>query len=257
MKKQSLKISIITPSFNQGMFIEETITSVMDQNYPNTEHIVVDAGSTDNTLQILKKFGHKIKWISEPDNGQSDAINKGIKMATGDIIAFINSDDYYLPGAFKKVIAYFEKHPDTKLLTGDYIIINSKKDKIHHYIYWYKKILRNFPNFTMLCFANFIAQPSTFWRKSTSHEIGLFNINLRYTMDYDYWLRVMEKYPLSVIDDVLSAFRVHKESKGGSQYKSQFREEIKVASNFTNNRFLMLFKRFHNWLIVRIYSIIK
>ena len=104
-----LKLSIITPSFNQGVFIKETIDSILSQGYAQLEYIVVDGGSTDNTVEILKSYGDKIKWVSEKDNGQADAINKGLKMATGDIVAFINSDDYYLPNALHAVNDFFSE----------------------------------------------------------------------------------------------------------------------------------------------------
>ena len=118
-------ISIVTPSYNQGKFIEDTIQSVLIQNYPNFEHIIVDNCSTDGTVEILKKYPF-LKWISEPDKGQTDALNKGFRKATGDIIAYLNSDDQYCPGVFLTVADYFLEHPECKWLCGNVIFTDSK-----------------------------------------------------------------------------------------------------------------------------------
>ncbi|NTU46241.1 glycosyltransferase [Candidatus Roizmanbacteria bacterium] len=252
-----MKISIITPSYNQGLFIEETIKSVLSQNYPDLEYIVVDGGSTDNTLAILKKYTHKLKWISEKDKGQTDAINKGLKMSSGDIVAFINSDDVYLPGTLRKISKIFKRNKNVHWLSGDYVIIDQDGKKIQFFIVWYKKILRLFPFFSMLSIANFVIQPSTFWRKNIVKEIGFFDERLRYTMDYDYWLRVIQKYPLYIIHEPLSLFRIHKLSKGGSQFEKQFQEEFQVIKKYTSNKFLQYLHAFHNFFIINIYKWIK
>ena len=122
------KVSIITPSYNQGQFIEETILSAKNQDYPNIEHIVIDGNSTDSTLDILHKYDNDIIWISEPDRGQSDALNKGFRIATGEIIGWLNSDDIYLPGAVKKAVDALMNNPKFDIVYGDYLIIdeNSK-----------------------------------------------------------------------------------------------------------------------------------
>src|ERR1043165_3339789 len=119
----AVKISIVTPSFNQGRFLEETILSVLDQNYPNLEYIVIDGGSTDETLDVIRKYEDRITyWVSEKDRGQVHAINKGIEKTTGDIFGFLNSDDVYLPGTFKTVAEYFEGHPNSEWICGDTIM---------------------------------------------------------------------------------------------------------------------------------------
>ena len=114
-----MKISIVTPSFNQGQFLESTILSVLDQDYPDLEYIIIDGGSTDNSLEVIRKYTDRISyWVSEPDEGQSHAINKGWSMATGDIIAWINADDVYCPGAFSLVAKAFENNPDAVMVIG-------------------------------------------------------------------------------------------------------------------------------------------
>ena len=223
-----MKITIITPSYNQGQFIEQTIQSVLGQNYSNLEYIVMDGGSTDNTVEILKKYEGKLKWFSKKDKGQSDAINKGLKMATGSVVAWINSDDYYLPGTLQKVANEFEKNTNLKWFTGDYIIIDAKGKEIHSFVRAYKKFFSQFSSISTLSLLNYINQPSTFWRRAFIKQIGYLNESYRYCMDYDLWLRFMKVSPPAIINYPLSAFRIHSASKGGSQYKAQFREEIAV-----------------------------
>jgi glycosyltransferase involved in cell wall biosynthesis len=166
------KISIITPSYNQGQFIKETIDSVLDQNYPNLEYWVIDGGSTDNTVKILKKYGTKIKWVSEKDRGQTHAINKGLKKASGEIIAYLNSDDVYLPNSLFTIADYFMKHPDIMWLTGDYVIIDELGHQIQSGVAWYKRLFRTFPGRTSLMIGNYIIQPSTFWRSQVVKKLA-------------------------------------------------------------------------------------
>ena len=152
----SMKISVITPSFNQGRFIEQTIKSVLNQRYPDLEYIVIDGGSTDNTLEILRKYSDKIMWVSEKDKGQSSAINKGIRMATGDILAFLNSDDLYLPHTLKTVADFFKKNQKASWASGDYHIIDSRGRKIRKYVVVYKRLLRLFSLYPVLKIMNYI-----------------------------------------------------------------------------------------------------
>lgn len=251
------KFTIITPSFNQGKFIEQTINSVIHQSYPNLEYIVMDGGSTDNTVDILKKYEGRLKWFSKKDNGQSDAINKGLKMATGDIVAWLNSDDYYLPGTLHKVAEYFRNNEDTMWVSGDYRIVDENNKGIHSFVIWYKRFLRRFSSYNMLSFANYIIQPSTFWRRSLMKETGLINDSYRYCMDYDFWLRIMKKHPLHIIPTPLSAFRIHGLSKGGLQFKKQFEEEVDIAKVHDINTVLYQLHKIHNSAIKSIYSFVK
>jgi glycosyltransferase involved in cell wall biosynthesis len=251
------KISIITPSFNQGQFIEETIKSILDQNYPNLEFWVMDGGSNDSTVSILKKYGDRIKWVSQPDKGQTDALNKGLHKITGDIIAYINSDDAYLPNTLHTVAEYFEKNPGCDWLTGDYFIIDERGQKMQSWIANYKKILRLHPNRNTLAVANYIAQPSTFWSKAAFKKVGFFNDKLRYCMDFEYWLRLMEQYQLHVSDRHFSLFRIHGQSKGGAQYVKQFREEHQVVNTFITNPIVRLLHAVHAEMIILIYKLIK
>lgn len=251
------KFSIIIPSFNQGKFIRETIESVLNQNYPSVELIVMDGGSPDDTVDILKSYGSDLNWISEKDRGQTHAINKGLSKARGDILAFINSDDYYLPGAFAAVSDFFSLFSQYKWVTGDYQIIDENGNRMFSFVIWYKRLLRRFPNARMLSVTNFIAQPSTFWTREVLDEIGFFDEELHFAMDYDYWLRVIKRYPPGVIRKPLSAFRIHGSSKGGAQYRKEFETDLAIVRKHVDDKTILKLHELHNKMIVKIYDFIK
>lgn len=253
----SPKITIITPSFNQSAFIKETIDSVLAQNYSNLEYWVIDGGSTDETVSILQSYGDKIHWISEKDAGQTDALNKGFARATGEIISYLNSDDVYLPNTLHTVAEYFMAHPETGWVTGDYCIIDEKGREIQSFVVAYKRFLRSFLSLNLLLVANPIIQPSTFWRASVQQKVGLFDDKLHFCMDYEYWLRIMKLFPVQVLNNHFSLFRIHAQSKGGGQYKKQFVEEFDVASLHTANILLLFLHKLHATLIVVAYSLLK
>lgn len=210
------KISIITPSFNQGIYIEQTILSVLNQNYPNIEYIIIDGGSTDNTIDIIKKYESKITyWVSEPDKGQSDAINKGLKIATGDIINWLNSDDYYESNALNAIAEVFIKNSNINVVCGkgrqftnDKTIDYTKgldvyKNNIAKTIGWLR-----------------MDQPETFYKTSVIKSIGPLNRSLNYLMDREWWLKYILKFGISdikSIDNVVVNFRLHETSKTVSQ----------------------------------------
>ncbi|QEK50328.1 glycosyltransferase [Pedobacter aquae] len=205
------KISIITPSFNQGKFIEETILSVLNQGYPNLEYIIIDGGSTDETVEIIKKYENKLAyWISEKDNGQTHAINKGLRKATGDIFAYLNSDDCYYPNTLKLIAeAYLANNDnDDLLLIGhcywakDFNDENGQLDK---------------PRFPMtlkdaLLNTGLAPQPSMFWTMK-KNQLS-FCDSLTFCMDYEFWLQlIINKYKIIHIDRCLSLFRQHEQTK--------------------------------------------
>ncbi|MBP7928043.1 glycosyltransferase [Patescibacteria group bacterium] len=248
------KISIVTPSFNQAKFIERTIISVLAQNYPNLEYIVVDGGSTDGTLAILEKYKDKIKYVSEKDNGQSDALNKGFAMATGDILGWLNSDDCYLPGSLHKVAKLFQKHPESQWLIGFCKIINQQDVEVSRAITRYKNLLLKFlAGPATLHVANFISQPATFFTPKILQKVGGLDLNLHYAMDYDLWFRLYREVSPAVITDYLAAFRVHMSSKGTTAFNAQFRELNAVSARYTNNRMLLALGIWHNYLVQKIY----
>jgi len=229
-----LKISIITPSYNQAEFIERTIQSVLNQkgNF-ELEYIVIDGKSTDGTLSILKKYEKRLKWISEKDQGQTDAINKGLRMATGEIVAFLNSDDTYISGTLQKVANLFQQNSQTMWTYGKCKIINENDQEILHFITKIKNfLLKHYSYFKLLCI-NFISQPATFWRHEAIQKIGLLDTKQHYVMDYEYWLRLGEKFTPKVINSDLANFRRYTTSKSGSGYRRQFWQEWLVAARYS------------------------
>jgi len=214
------KISVVTPSLNQGQYIEECIKSVLFQNYPNFEHIIIDGGSSDQTIQILKKYPHLI-WISEPDNGQSDALNKGFRMATGDIVGWLNADDRYLPGTFYKVAHYMKLHPEVDIVYGDYRFIDEKGR-----VTQIRKEL-DFDLF-MLKYLHILYIPSTatFFRKKIFEDGNFLRLDFHYAMDYEFFLRLALKgYKFGHLREILAEFRWHPMSKSSLAAKKQKEEQ--------------------------------
>ena len=228
------RISIVTPSFNQAQFIGHTIESVLSQNYPNLEYIVMDGGSTDGTLEILKSYGRKIIYRSERDKGQGDAINKGLQMASGELLAYLNSDDTYQPSALIKTAEYFVENPEVVWAFGMCRIVDENDDEIRNIITSYKNFWLRRYNFLSLLVLDYISQPAVFWRKEAYEKIGGFDENEFYELDYDYWLRLGKRYQPGFIDEYLASFRVHKQAKTSANTK-HFLEEIRVAKKYTNN----------------------
>ncbi|MCB0339069.1 MAG: glycosyltransferase, partial [Bdellovibrionales bacterium] len=193
MSQKLPKFSVVTVSYNQGEFIRDTIESVLNQNYPEFEHIVIDGGSTDNTIEVLKEYSH-LNWVSEPDNGQTDALNKGFSKATGDIIAWINSDDWYAPNIFHTVA----KHLESSFLTfGASEVVDrdgNTKAKIRNTERTWLDLMKYWCSYAIP------AQPSVFFRRELLEEFkrsdGTYlDESLHYCMDFDFWLRITTKYP--------------------------------------------------------------
>jgi glycosyltransferase involved in cell wall biosynthesis len=247
------KISIITPSFNQAAFIENTINSVLSQNYPKIEYIVLDGGSTDGTIDILHRYDSKIRWISEKDLGQSNALNKGFRMASGDIFAYLNSDDTYEPGALLKVGEFFKEHAEAHWVTGKCKIIDKEGFEIRKFVSAYKNMWLNIHSYNALLVLDYISQPSTFWSREIVNKVGLYDESLYYTMDYDYSLRIGKLFKLNLINDYLANFRIHPAAKSGN-IRDHFNADYLTSSKYMNSKFLKVLHKLHNELIIRAYG---
>jgi glycosyltransferase involved in cell wall biosynthesis len=223
------KISVITPSFNQGDYIEETIRSVIMQNYPNLEYIIIDGGSNDNTVDIIKKYENSISyWVSEQDEGQSSAINKGFKRSSGDIIAWLNSDDIYLADTFIQMIRCINKFPDAGMIYGDYFQKNESTGTLI-------RINGGDFNFNRLIWDNYIPQPTVFMKSELLKTIGYLDESYHYTMDYDYWIRVSQEYPVAYCPQLLAQFRFHPESKSVKDKKKFDTDLINIFEKLLKN----------------------
>lgn len=210
------KISIITPSFNQGKYLEETILSVIGQNYPNLEYIMIDGGSTDNSVEIIKKHQeHFSYWVSEKDKGQSHAINKGFQKATGDIICWLNSDDILMEGALNKVVECFEKDEKLDLVNGHLLLIDEHSRILSNYfILKQKKWYAKHGIF-------YVAQPSMFWKRTILEKIGLLRDDFHASMDREYLIRIFKNnFTIGHLSKILAGFRMHNSSKSSAGWNN-------------------------------------
>lgn len=201
------RVSIVTPSYNQAAYLEATIRSVLGQDYPALEYLLVDGGSGDGSLEIIRKYApHFAWWVTEKDQGQADAINKGLRKTTGEIIAWLNSDDLYLPGTLQKVVAFFEEHPQVGMLYGDLQAIDSQGTRIN---------LLRYPSYTLpdLMTFHIIGQPAVFFRRRVMEQAGLLDLSYHYLLDHQLWVRMAGKTTIVHIPATLAAARYHTGAK--------------------------------------------
>jgi glycosyltransferase involved in cell wall biosynthesis len=238
------KISIVTPSYNQVMFIEETIRSVLLQEYPNFEYIVIDGGSTDGSVEIIKKYGENIDyWISKPDSGQADAINKGFARATGDILCWLNSDDMLTKDALSNVAEAWQKHGPNIIVTGGCIEFRESDRHDVHFPRFQREydVKCELPISRMLDLSNewikgiFFYQPEVFFPRSAYEEVGCIDNSLFYAMDYDLWVRfALNDVKIVVLAEPLAYFRFHSLQKTGNRIPV-LKETISVAEKYLKN----------------------
>lgn len=205
------KISVITPSRNQAEFLERTILSVLNQNYPNLEYIIIDGGSTDGSVEIIRKYEKFLTyWVSGKDKGQADAINKGFKMAGGTVFAWLNADDVYLPDAMRNAAEFFKIDSEAGMCYGKAYLINETDDTIGAYP------TEDF-DFKRLAGFNFIAQPSVFFKREVYFAAGCLDSDMHYAADYDLWIRIAKTYKVRYLPVSLSTYRLHAGSKTVSE----------------------------------------
>lgn len=206
------KVSVVTPSFNQAEYLSETLASIFDQRYPDVEVIVIDGGSTDGSLDVIKKHEGRIAyWESEKDRGQAHAINKGFEKATGEILCWLNSDDVFLPGALDAVAHFFGAHSDWDWISGPSLKFGQGAYEVSGFY----ELPRDRAEWFVHCP---ISQPSTFWRRSLYERFGGLDESFHFALDYEYWLRfVIGGVPMHFVDRPLSAYRLHDVSKTVAQ----------------------------------------
>lgn len=219
------KVSVITPSFNQAVFLERTILSVLNQDYPNLEYIIVDGGSTDGSVDIIRKYSDKLAWwVSEPDLGQADAINKGLRRATGEWVAWQNSDDIFFLGAFHDMVSTAAKRPEAGLIIGDMMLVDQHDSPLRDVRYVT-------PSYNaMRAEGMLIANQAAFWRRGLQENIGLLDDTFHCSFDYEWFLRLTRVTASVHVPRIWGALRLHDETKTSTKAR-MFQEE--------NNRILM------------------
>lgn len=201
-------VSIVTPSYNQARYLEETIQSVLGQDYPNLEYLIVDGSSTDGSREIIERYQDQLAWwVSEPDRGQTDAINKGFARARGEVFAWLNSDDTYEPGAIAEAVAYLQAHPEVGMVYGDANLIDENGARIGKFPARqtdYRRLRRGYVH---------IPQQAAFFRASLWQEVGPLDDTFYFAMDYDLWVRIARRAPLRYQPRTWANFRLHASGK--------------------------------------------
>jgi glycosyltransferase involved in cell wall biosynthesis len=223
------RITVVTPSYNQGAYVERTLRSVLLQHYPNLEYIVIDGGSTDESSSVIKHYeSHLASWVSEPDGGQADAINKGLRMATGEIVCWLNSDDFYFPGTLDLVASILGRDTGHVALVGDClrvhqdgtppILLEASFESRERLVAFWKGYRMH--------------QPSIFWRREVTEQIGLLNDRLDYAFDFDYWARIAEHHDFCEVDATLAGTLYHSAAKTGDGYRRYHAELREHARSY-------------------------
>ena len=203
-----MRVSVITPSFNHARFIEATMQSVLEQDYTDIEYIVVDGGSDDGSAEIIRQYGDRLAWwVSEKDRGQTDAINKGFARATGDILAWLNSDDTYEPGAISEAVAFLKEHPEAGMVYGDTNFIDENGKAIGKFSARqtdYRRLRWGYVH---------IPQQASFFRADLWQQVGPLDPSFYFAMDYDLWIRLAKLAPLIYLPRLWANFRLHGDAK--------------------------------------------
>ncbi len=243
-------VSIVTPSYNQGEFLEYAILSVLGQDYPNVEYLIVDGDSKDGSLEIIKRYASRVSWwVSEPDRGQAEAINKGLQRARGEIVAWLNSDDLYLPGAISGAVLAFQAHPTAGMVYADAITIDEKGCPIK----WLQ-----FPDWGLEHLIGFriICQPAVFIRRAVLEQVGLLDERYHYMLDHQLWIRLARKAPVVHVPTVWAASRYHLRAKNVSQAEGFAHETLRILAWMqTQPDLLAIFRRHRRQIMAGAYRL--
>lgn len=235
-----MRISIIIPSYNTAKYIRQAIDSVLDQGYPEIEIMVVDGMSTDGTLEILKSYGDKISWVYEKDKGEADAVNKGMELCTGEVIAYLDADDVYMPNVFDIVAAMFALNTSLMWLYGKGKIIDEQGNECRSFLTRFKEIFQKRYSYNALLCVDFICQPTAFWRRSLVDEIGGFPINEKLAFEYDFWLRAGKKYKPQFINWYIAGWRAHPQSETARDIYKDMHDALRISGKYTTSKVIRL-----------------
>lgn len=235
-------VSIVTPTYNMARFLPETIESILSQDYPRIEYIVMDGGSTDGTVELLKQYEGRLTWVSEKDKGQSDAVNKGFLRTHGEIFTFLNADDVYMPGAVKTAVEAFAAHPEAGVIYGDA---------------WYTRedgsVIKPYPvlpyDHDWLGHQCYICQPASFLRSDVFREAGMLDTDLHLTLDYELWLRISQRWPMHKVDAYLATSRMYGDNKTLSKREITFREVFQITRQYRGYVPLNWIYGYAGWLL--------
>ncbi|HEX2052757.1 MAG TPA: glycosyltransferase family 2 protein, partial [Actinomycetota bacterium] len=217
-------VSVVTPSYNQARYLDKTIRSVLDQDYPNVEYIVIDGGSTDDSIEIIRQYESRLAyWVSEPDGGQVEAINKGWSRANGSVLAFLNSDDHYLPGAVSKVMTAFRENPDVEMVSGQVQLVTERGGSFGT---WSTRITKGQELLDRL---ESLPQPATFVRRSAVQKAGLLDPSFHFALDVEFFMRVAGKSTFMTLPSALAGALYHPESKSVAKGPAFAQEFVRLA----------------------------
>jgi glycosyltransferase involved in cell wall biosynthesis len=242
------KISIVVPSYNKVKFIELTLKSIFSQNYKNLEVIIQDGGSTDGSVQIIKKYAKKypIIWVSKKDKGQTDAVNTGLKKATGQILTFINADDCYKHNTLSLVANTYIKYPKALWFVGQSMVIDENGKEKAKLVTRYKNLLLFLNSKFYLLITNYLMQPSVFFTKEAYKKYGPFIGTSDFICEYDFWLKLAHVSMPMVLNKCISKFRIEPNTKTKRMFKSLLFEDVKIVKKYTNSPLILFLHELHN-----------
>jgi glycosyltransferase involved in cell wall biosynthesis len=239
-------VSIVTPSLNQGRFIEDTVKSVLGQDYPRVEYLVVDGGSTDQTLDVLRRHDGALRFVSEPDAGQAAAINKGFRATSGEILGWLNADDLYEPTAVSEAVAYLRANPETAMVYGDARHVDAEGRDLGPCSYVEPANLER-----LIHEVDYIVQPASFFRRSAFEAAGPLDESLHWALDYDLWIKIARRFPIGYLPRPLARYRLTGENKTALGRFDRFAELDRVGRRHGAGGLAAVFRVEYFWLCIR------